>query len=399
MPGSFSHCHFCGASYPTESKEFPRTCAVCGKITYRNPLPVVVALIPVVLRNQLLGVLAVRRAIPPHVGKLALPGGYINDGETWQAALIREVLEETGHRIHPDELDDVLFVRSAPDGTLLLFADVDSITAAQAKRLKATEEALEITVTDDPLQMAFPLHQEAVARFMQPPEEFLQDLWNTLLPADATSPLPKLSSNSTPVLPFPVVPKAASPLKSATKALKSALYQLKLTIKDSKPPIWRRIVVPSKLSLFKMHRAIQILMEWEDYHLHDFIVPNSDYLSEFEDSTFDEPRTRLYQLMQEPKDKLRYIYDFGDYWQIDILLEKVLPPDPTQTHPVCMKGVRAAPLENSGGIWAYEALLKVLADPTHPDYKERLEWVGAAALDPHAFDIESINTQLKNIKA
>lgn len=399
MAAPFSHCHFCGAAYPNDIAGFPRSCSVCGKVTYRNPLPVVVAIIPVVARDQLQGVLAVRRAISPHVGQLALPGGYINDGESWQDALIREVFEETGHAVQFAELDDVLFVRSAPDGTLLLFAEVEAITAAKVKKLKPTEEASEITVTNDPSLMAFPLHAEAVTRFLQPPEEFLQGLFNSLLPpgVNPLPPLSELAQGGIPMLPFPMERMLASPLKSATKAQKSAIYQLKLTLKNSKPPIWRRILVPSKIKLSKLHDLIQILMGWDGYHLHDFVIPNSDFRPQYEDSTFDEPRTHLYEVLQDTKDKLQYIYDFGDYWQVDITLEKVLPPNPDQKHPICIKGVRAAPLEDSGGIWGYYNLLEVLADPNNPEYEDRLEWVGEP-INPDAFDIDSINEQLKRVK-
>ncbi len=99
----YSHCSYCGAAFP-ESAGWPRTCAHCGNITFRNPLPVTVVLLPVILSIEQTGVVVIRRAIPPKVGELALPGGFINFGETWQEAGAREVLEETGARIAPDEI-------------------------------------------------------------------------------------------------------------------------------------------------------------------------------------------------------------------------------------------------------------------------------------------------------
>src|SRR5258706_11608181 len=108
------HCSYCGNAFG-EGQRWPRRCAACGNISYLNPTPVAVVLLPVDG-----GLLMVRRSIPPHVGKLALPGGYINLGETWQAAGARELLEETGIAIDSQELR-VLRVLSAPEGMILIF--------------------------------------------------------------------------------------------------------------------------------------------------------------------------------------------------------------------------------------------------------------------------------------
>ncbi|HET9221798.1 MAG TPA: NUDIX domain-containing protein, partial [Roseiflexaceae bacterium] len=98
MHKKHSHCSYCGAAF-AEGQPWPRLCAACGNTTYLNPTPVAVVLLPV---DD--GLLLVRRAIPPHVGKLALPGGYVNLDETWQEAGAREVLEETGVVIDPQEI-------------------------------------------------------------------------------------------------------------------------------------------------------------------------------------------------------------------------------------------------------------------------------------------------------
>ena len=153
-----SHCGFCGHAYPADAP-WPRTCGSCGQVTYRNPLPVAVALVPVDS-----GLLVVRRGIEPSIGKLALPGGYINWGETWQAACAREVAEETGLAIDPAKIREFA-VRSAPDGTLLVFGLAAPWQRATLPPFKRDAETLECLVLDEPAELAFSLHTAVVAEY------------------------------------------------------------------------------------------------------------------------------------------------------------------------------------------------------------------------------------------
>jgi len=105
----------------------------------------------------------------------------------------------------------------------------------------------------------------------------------------------------------------------------------------------------------------------------------------------------LEQVAQQPKDKIRYTYDFGDDWVHDIVVEKVLDPDPSTTYPRCTGGKRAAPPDDCGGIWGYDELRVILADPTHPEHDERLEWLGitdASQFTPDTFDPDTVNDRL-----
>src|SRR5512134_771964 len=111
--GRNAHCSYCGARYD-EQQPWPRTCASCGVESYLNPAPVAVMLVPVDG-----GLLTVRRAIPPRIGELALPGGFINLGETWQQAAARELLEETGVVVDPGAIG-LHTVLSPPDGAFVL---------------------------------------------------------------------------------------------------------------------------------------------------------------------------------------------------------------------------------------------------------------------------------------
>ncbi|HND22217.1 MAG TPA: NUDIX domain-containing protein, partial [Acidobacteriota bacterium] len=103
-----SHCSFCGAPF-ADDQPWPRVCGNCHNITFRNPIPVAVVLVPVES-----GLLMIRRGIEPRKGMLALPGGYVNFGESWQQAAAREVLEETGLPLDPAEIS-LFDVISAPD--------------------------------------------------------------------------------------------------------------------------------------------------------------------------------------------------------------------------------------------------------------------------------------------
>jgi ADP-ribose pyrophosphatase YjhB (NUDIX family) len=155
-----SHCSFCGHPFAAE-QPWPRTCAACGQTSYLNPLPVAVVLLPV---DD--GLLLVRRSIPPKQGMLALPGGYINLGESWQAAGAREVREEIGLSIDPDEIQDFR-VLSAPDGTVLIFGVAGSRMIAELPVFAATDEASECVVLRAPQELAFDLHQQVVEEFFR----------------------------------------------------------------------------------------------------------------------------------------------------------------------------------------------------------------------------------------
>src|SRR5688500_18355419 len=112
----------------------------------------------------------------------------------------------------------------------------------------------------------------------------------------------------------------------------SPLYQLKVTLKGSKPPIWRRLQVRGSTTLYKLHDILQIAMGWSDSHLHQFIVGDTYYgIPEAEDwgpEIKSERRVRLGQIVSDAKDRFVYEYDFGDSWVHDIVVEKVLSPEP-----------------------------------------------------------------------
>ncbi len=157
-----AHCSWCGAPFAPDAA-WPRTCAVCAHVSYRNPLPVAVALVPVASR----GLLLVRRAIEPGSGELAMPGGFIEVGETWQQACVRELREETDLELPAAQVREFC-VLSAPDGTLLVFGLLAPIDPDALASFAPNDEVSELVVSTSPdRSLAFPLHQEATARFFE----------------------------------------------------------------------------------------------------------------------------------------------------------------------------------------------------------------------------------------
>jgi hypothetical protein len=187
----------------------------------------------------------------------------------------------------------------------------------------------------------------------------------------------------------------------ATKrAPRGDIYQVKVTLKNSKPPIWRRIEVPGDVRLDKLHRILQAVMGWEDYHLHQFIVggefygePHPDY-EMWGPEMRDETRVSLRQIAPHEESRFVYEYDFGDGWEHTLLVEKILPPEPGVDYPRCVKGKRACPPEDVGGIWGYYGFLETIADADDPEHDDLLEWAGGE-FDPEHFDLDEINAQLK----
>ena len=170
MPVHNSHCSYCGTVYVADAA-WPRTCANCGETTWLNPLPVALVMMPIIGTDGRTGLLTVRRGIEPQLGGIGLPGGFIEEGESWQEGAVRELWEETGLRAEVDEVElaDVL---SAPRFVILLFGRVkprpiEDLAALTPERVQALSngETQELVVVDRPQPLAFPLHTEMSDRF------------------------------------------------------------------------------------------------------------------------------------------------------------------------------------------------------------------------------------------
>ncbi|MFI6940141.1 NUDIX domain-containing protein [Streptomyces sp. NPDC050418] len=160
----YSHCSSCGAPY-ADRTTWPRTCTVCGAFAYRNPLPVAVALQPV-HDTEGMGLLVITRAIPPALGRLALPGGFVDHAEDWRHAVVRELYEETG--VEADERDVRLAdALSSPDSHLLLFGVLPPRPAAELPPFTATDETSDRSILRTPAQLGFPLHTVAAEAWFE----------------------------------------------------------------------------------------------------------------------------------------------------------------------------------------------------------------------------------------
>jgi hypothetical protein len=170
------------------------------------------------------------------------------------------------------------------------------------------------------------------------------------------------------------------------------LYQLKVTLQNIQPPVWRRFAVWEDTTLAQLHRVLQIVVGWEDYHLHQFVIGRRIYSVPHEDDdlyerkVINESRVRLREVVPRVGTHFEYLYDFGDSWRHDLLLEAIVLPDPEAGYPRCLTGERSAPLEDAGGPSGYDDYLETMADPEHEEHENMLH-AGAfpTIKDPFAY--------------
>ena len=177
------------------------------------------------------------------------------------------------------------------------------------------------------------------------------------------------------------------------------VYQLKVTLKGSKPPIWRRVQVKDNIRLGDLHSVIQCVMGWDGGHLHQFIH-QGQYFGEPSDDdcdrVADEEKVRLSDLHLRAKTKFVYEYDFGDGWMHDIVVEKTLSVEKGVDYPRCIDGKRACPPDDCGGIWGFYDMLQAVSDPKHPEHENLKEWLGDG-FDEQAFSCDGVNVQLAEV--
>ncbi|GAB3956660.1 plasmid pRiA4b ORF-3 family protein [Micromonospora vulcania] len=179
------------------------------------------------------------------------------------------------------------------------------------------------------------------------------------------------------------------------------IFQLKMTLVGVRPTVWRRVLVPAGYTLDRLHRVVQYAMGWRDCHLHSFDIDAVQYGEPDPDGELafeDELDVRLDAVLGKGS-RFSYLYDFGDWWEHDLVVEDALTADPDERYPVCLDGERACPPESVGGPSAYRALLVALADPTafaDPGYAALRDWAGPT-FDPSWFDAPRTSTLLRRL--
>jgi hypothetical protein len=188
----------------------------------------------------------------------------------------------------------------------------------------------------------------------------------------------------------------------SSRSAPKAIYQLKVTLKDVQPPVWRRLLVPADIRLDTLHSVFQVALGWTNSHLHQFSLRDRHFGDASIDGGLeelnmeDERKVRLQSLVG-PGQSLLYEYDFGDSWLHSVLVEKQLEPDPHLSYPLCIGGARACPPEDCGGPHGYANFLRAMKDSAHPEHDDTLRWAGGV-FDAEGFGLNSVNAALAALR-
>nr|MDT0656884.1 plasmid pRiA4b ORF-3 family protein [Micromonospora sp. DSM 115978] len=180
--------------------------------------------------------------------------------------------------------------------------------------------------------------------------------------------------------------------------MRRQIFQLRVSLADVSPAVWRRVLVPGGYTLDRLHRVFQHVMGWQDCHLHSFDIDGLQYGvpdPEGELTLRDELDCRLDAVLTKGS-RFRYTYDFGDWWEHEAAVEDVFGADADARYPVCVAGERACPPEDVGGAYGYRGFLAALADPAHPDHRAMRDWIGRE-FDPEWFDAGRATTLARRL--
>lgn len=177
------------------------------------------------------------------------------------------------------------------------------------------------------------------------------------------------------------------------------VLQLKISLIGIRPPIWRRLLVPGAMRLSDLHQVIQTVFGWTDSHLHQFIIAGQRFgqPDEFDEKSLDEADATVSGTVGSSVKRVSYIYDLGDDWGHEIVVEKVIGEDSGRERPLCIGGRRHRPPEDCGGASGYSEVLEAIGDSRHPEHAAMLEWAGGR-FDPEGFDIAAVNSSLAGVR-
>jgi hypothetical protein len=182
---------------------------------------------------------------------------------------------------------------------------------------------------------------------------------------------------------------------------KATVYCLKITLENTRPPIWRQIETKD-VTLEKLHELTQTAMGWTNSHLHQFKIGDTRYTDpRFMEHAWDDvgaisyAGVRVSDLVSHhgAKFHIGYEYDFGDGWQHSIALENVAEAEPGVRYPRCIDGERACPPEDVGGVWGFADFVEATTNSNHEQHEELLEWNGP--FDPTEFDAKKATRRMK----
>lgn len=176
-----------------------------------------------------------------------------------------------------------------------------------------------------------------------------------------------------------------------------SILELKITLLDTKPSVYRTIHIENTRTFYDLHVAIQIAFGWQDYHLHDFrlndeVIGPKEFIDE--QNILEESTILLSKKIVFEKQKFIYIYDFGDSWEHKIELVKFVKPKKT-FYPRCIRGTRNTPSEDCGGVWGFEEFKEIMGNRKHPQHKEMKEWYGGL-FDEDFFTLPLINENFRH---
>jgi hypothetical protein len=199
-------------------------------------------------------------------------------------------------------------------------------------------------------------------------------------------------------------PLAKAPQRPKIKVASSEFIEIKVTLNEVEPPVWRKFIISTDANLKELHMVIQKTMGWQNSHLHDFSINNGkqrfspkDMSESFDndDESEDSSEVTIADLMMMKIEDFQYNYDYGDGWEHSIEIGKEVLPQAGVKYPLCTEGSGACPPEDCGGPYGYLNLCKILSNPKDEEYKEMREWVGRE-FDPTKFSIEKANKELRS---
>ncbi|MDB5152199.1 MAG: plasmid pRiA4b family protein [Mucilaginibacter sp.] len=179
--------------------------------------------------------------------------------------------------------------------------------------------------------------------------------------------------------------------------------QIKISLDNTSPVIWREILVPKNYNFYKLHHCIQVAMGWTTSHLFEFIAEGYkigilyESMDDYDESNFIDSRNiKLMDLIQEPGETFKYEYDFGDGWEHTVSIEQFVTMENEQQLPICIGGELKCPPEDCGGYHGYYNFLSIMSNKHHPEYKETKMWFGGK-YDSNEFNQDKVNKKMKNI--